>query len=277
VTPDSTPGLADTRADLPEFDNPPVGEVAVGVQFLPVPGLQGLALAPLRDLWRQSYPRTQEQAPLVPAIEGAPPLLPQLQLRMVQAPSVRVWFLSDDDTELVQLQPDRLLVNWRSGEAPAPYPRYRHMRQVFAQCFSDLDRFVAGEQLGEIVITQVELSYINVIEVDPDDLGRMDYFLGGWSGAADHHLGQPEQSRLTLVFPIPDLGQPPVRLYVEVNPAQRPNGQPVLFFTLTVRGNPGGKSLDETLRFLDGAHGHLVRSFAELTTESMHRIWQRRR
>jgi uncharacterized protein (TIGR04255 family) len=263
-------------SDLPEFDKPPVVEVAVGVQFLPVLGMQGLALAPLRDLWREDYPKLQDQPPLVPAIEGSPPLLPQLQLRMVPMPTIRQWFLSEDETELVQLQTDRLLVNWRSVEDSSTYPRYGHMRSTFAQRFGDLVAFAADAQFGDIVITQAELSYINSISVEPGELGRLDRFLRIWSGLADHHLGEPEQSRVTLTFPVADIGQPPVRLYVEVNPAQRPGGEPVLFFTLTVRGNPGGRGLDDSLKFLDGAHAHLVRSFAELTRESMHSIWRRR-
>jgi len=263
-------------SDLPDFSNPPVVEVAFGVQFLPLEGLHGLALAPLRELWRQIYPKIQEQPPLAPAIEGAPPLLPQLQLRMVPTPTIRQWFLSEDETELVQIQTDRLLFNWRSGDQSATYPRYDYMRRTFAQRFADLVQFVADEQLGEMSVVQAELSYINVIDVGPDDLGRMDSFLRGWPGAIGHHLGEPEQSRLTLTFPINDAGQPPVRLYAEVNPAQRPNGESVLFFSLTVRGNPGGRDMDESLKFLDAAHGHLVRSFAELTNESMHESWGRR-
>jgi uncharacterized protein (TIGR04255 family) len=263
-------------SDLPEFDNPPVVEVAVGVQFLPIPDLHGLALAPLRELWRASYPKIQEQPPLAPAIEGSPSFLPQLQLRMVSTPAVRQWFLSDDETELVQVQTDRLLVNWRAGDPPVAYPRYGHMRSTFAQRFTDLMQFVNDEQMGEIGVVQAELSYINVIDVEPGELGRIDRFLEGWSGVSGHHLGEPEQSRVTLAYLINDTGQPPVRLYAEVNPAQRQSGEPVLFFTLTVRGNPGGRGMDESLKFMDEAHAHLVRSFAELTKESMHDAWGRR-
>ncbi len=229
-----------TLSDLPEFDDPPVVEVAVGVQFRPLFGLRGLALAPLRDRWRHQYPNTEEQPALSSAVEGSPTLVPHV------------------------------------GDLPSEYPRYGHMRETFVNRFNDLAQFVTGGNLGELEIIQAELTYINVIEADRDELGRIDRFLKGWSGADEHHLGEPEQARVTLTFLIPGIGVPPVRLYAEVNPAQKPSGEPVLFFTLTARGNPGGKSLAEALKFIDEAHDHLTRSFAELTEESMHDVWGRR-
>lgn len=263
-------------SELPEFDNPPVAEVSIGVQFRPLVGLHGLALAPLRERWRTSYPTVEEQPALVPAIEGAPSAMPQLQLSVGPLPPVRQLFLNESRTELVQVQPDRLLVNWRAGDPPADYPRYGHMRDSFERQFTDVAQFVAEENLGRLEITQAELSYINVFQTGRDDLGRADWFLKGWSGTAGHHLGEPEQLRVTLTFLVPGIGQPPVRLYMEISPAQKVSGEPVLFFTLTVRGNPGGRSLSESLKFLDEAHEHLVRSFAELTEESMHEAWGRR-
>jgi uncharacterized protein (TIGR04255 family) len=263
--------------DLPKFERPPVVEVAVGVQFRPLFGMRGLALAPLRERWRDEYPNIEEQPPLVPTIEGSPPLVPQFQFGVVPLPLTRQWFLNEAGTQLVQVQPDRLLINWRAGfdDPPDEYPRYRYMRQTFVHRFGDLTQFVADENLGELEIIQTELSYINVVETGPDDLGHIGRFLKPWSGTGSHHLDEPEQARMTLTFLIPDVGQPPVRLYAEVNPAQRPSGEPVLFFTLTARGNPGGKSLDESLKFLDEVRKHLASTFVELTTESMHEVWGR--
>jgi uncharacterized protein (TIGR04255 family) len=265
--------------DLPEYDRPPVVEMAIGVQFRPLDRLRGLTLGPLRELWRAEYPTIEEHPALAPALEGSPQLAqPGLQLGLVPLPPVRQLFLSSSGAELVQVQPERLLVNWRAGdEIPTKYPRYPHMREVFQRRFADLAQFTNSEGLGELEVSQAELTYVNVIETTIDDLGRVDGFLRGWSGTPGHHLGEPEQSRLTLTFLVPGIGQPPVRLYVEINPARKLNGEPVLFLTLTVRGDPGGRNLSEALKFLDAAHDHLVRSFDELTEEAMHDAWGRRR
>ncbi len=202
--------------------------------------------------------------------------MPLLQLNLGPLPPIRQWFLNDSGTELVQVQHDRLHVNWRAGDPPTKYPRYGHMREVFARRFGELVQFAVEENLGEPEVTQAELSYINVIEAESDELGRIDRFLKAWSGTTGHHLGEPEQARVTLTFLIPGIGQPPVRLYVEVSPAQKVTGEQILFFTMTVRGNPGGRSAAESLKFIDEAHEHLVRSFAGLTEESMHEVWGRR-
>jgi hypothetical protein len=90
-----------------------------------------------------------------------------------------------------------------------------------------------------------------------------------------HHLGKAEQTRAAMVFTVPDLGIPPVRLYVTADPARRPDGQQVMFLTLTVRGAPSDEGVDEALVFLDRAHDHLVRSFAELTPTTMHERWEK--
>ena len=259
--------------DLPEFDNPPVVEVAIGVRFRPLWGLRGLSLAPLQAVWQDAYPISQEQPPLMPVIEGDPQGPGQLQLSLLPVPVVRQWFLSQSGNELVQVQPDRLLVNWRAGDPAERYPRYRHMRSMFESRFAELAEFAKNQGFGDLDVVQAELSYINVIQLGREDLGRLETFLKGWSGTPGHHLDPPEEARVTFTYPVPDVGIPPVRLYAEVSPAQLMTGERVLFFTLTIRGNPGGRSLDEALKFLDEAHSHIVRSFAELTQESMHALW----
>ena len=248
----------------------------MGVQFRPLFGMRGLALSPLRARWQADYPNLQEQPALPPTFESGTPGAPMFQFSLSPVPSVRQLFLDDSGNHLVQVQQDRLIVNWRSGDSAAEYPRYGYIRDMFERRFNDLAAFVADEQLGVLEIMQTELTYINVIETSRENLGRADQFIAGWSGTPRHHLGEPEQTRATLVFQVPGVGHPPVRFYAEVTPAQRPNGELVLFFTLVLRGNPGGGSLAESLKFLDEAHEHIVRSFAELTKESMHEVWGRR-
>ncbi len=269
----SAPG--DTGS-LPDFTDPPVVEVALGVQFRPLFGLRPIELAGLRERWRDDYPIVQEQPPVAPAIEGAAFGPPSVQFIVGPALQTRLWFLSNDQAELVQLQHDRLTVNWRQISTDSAYPRYPSVRDVFERRWGDLSEFVTERQLGVLSITQVELNYINAIDPGAEELGRLERFLRNWQPATQHHLGDPEQARLALVFGVPGVGSDPVRLYVAVDPAQRPDGQPVLFLTLTIRGAPADETLDGALRFMDEAHGHIVRSFAELTPETMHTEWGRR-
>lgn len=261
--------------DLAEFGAPPVVEVVLGVQFRPLFGLRPIELAPLREQWRESHPLVQEQPPLPPAAEQAGSGLPTVQFVVGPALQSRTWFLSDDQSSLIQLQHDRLTVNWRQT-ADVPYPRYPSVRQAFEERAEDVSRFVADRGIGELVVTQAEVTYINAVDTASDEMGDLGRVLRHWdSPPAD--LGKPEQGRYAAVFGVQDIGRPPVRLYVAVDPAQRPDGRPALFLTLTVRGAPSGPGLADALRFMDQAHAHLVRSFTTLTPDAMQDLWERRR
>lgn len=264
-----------TDEGLPEFDAPPVVEVVLGVQFRPLLGLRPIELGPLREAWRPTHPVVQEQPLLPPAIEGHASGPRVAQFVVGPALNTRLWFLSEDTSSLVQLQHDRLTVNWRQMTSTT-YPRYRAMRDSFAERSADVVRFTAEHGLGRLSVTQAEVSYINAIDATEEELGDLGSVLRHWREPSTH-LGRAEQARCTLVFPVPDIGRPPVRLYIAVDPAQRPEGTPSLFLTLTVRGDPGGDDVDKALRFMDQAHAHVVRSFAELTPDAMHAQWGRRR
>lgn len=263
--------------ELPAFEAPPVVEVALGIQFRPIFGLRPLELGALRERWRVDYPLVQEQPPLPPQVETA--AAGHLQVQFVVGPALqtRVWFLNEPQTELVQLQHDRLTVNWRRAVPDAPYPHYPRVRDIFERRFKDLFAFASERMLGAIRVTQAEVTYINAIEAGRDQLGRLDRILRNWQPPTSHHLGEPEQARATLVFSVPDMGRPPVRMYVGVEPAQHADGRPVMFLTITVRGAPTDETLGGALGFMDQAHSHVVRGFASLTPESMHQVWERQR
>ena len=108
-------------------------------------------------------------------------------------------------------------------------------------------------------------------------MGQLGRILNNWHVASDHHLGEPEEARVQMSFRVADLGNGESRLWVQVGPGQRKPSEPTVLLTLSARGKPSGEGLDEALSFLDDAHTHIVRSFAELTTPAMHEVWRRRR
>lgn len=248
--------------------------MAIGVQFRPLFNLRGIVLGPLRDRWRTTRPIVEEQPPLPPAIEG--PVGPgiNLQIGFGPVPNARHWFMSETGDNLIQLQNDRIVVNWREVETGEPYPRYDAMVERVQRAVNDLTEFVEEEQLGHIEITQAELNYINHVESPtPEDDVRLEKLLRGWPGTPQHHLGQPAQTRLQLAYDVPDVGNPPVRMFVSVEPVLHMDGQQRQLMTLSVRGAPVDGSFAAALKFLDGAHEHLVQSFLELTPEHMHSTW----
>jgi uncharacterized protein (TIGR04255 family) len=262
--------------DLPEYDDPPVTEVALGVLFRPVPTLRAIELSALREQWRDDFPVAQEQPPLPPMAESQVLGAPVVQFSVGPPLLSRLWFLSEDRSRLVQLQIDRLVVNWRQSEPGAKYPRYPTVRGMFERHVRDLNRFISERNFGELVITQVEVNYINSIPVEAGRLGHLEALLRGVETNPVHHLNAPEQARIQMVFPIADLGTPPVRMYVDAAPAAAADGTAVMRFSLTVRGTPSGGRIENAVEFMDGAHAHIVRSFDELTVEQLHTAWGKR-
>src|SRR5450755_2075231 len=141
-------------SDLPDFSDPPVVETVLSVQFerLTVPRTAHFGM-----YWSELYerfPKSEERAELSPAIETfndsvAPAV--GIQFEALEAPpSPRFWFATDNGTELIQLQRDRFIKNWRKSGEGDEYPRYEPIRAGFESDFAGFRDFVTRHQLGEI-------------------------------------------------------------------------------------------------------------------------------
>src|SRR6266404_4193986 len=110
-------------AALPSFTNPPVNEVICGVTFKPLPKLLAPHLGILWSKFRTEYPTCLEAEPLLPVVEtfdGGEAGAPDFSMQYLP----RVWFVSRDQSAIIQVQRDRLLHNWRKMRSTDEYPRY---------------------------------------------------------------------------------------------------------------------------------------------------------
>lgn len=270
----------------PAYQRPPVAEVALAVYFNPPMALRSVHMGRLWDRWRDRYPRAEDQPPLPPvAAENFPTGPPAVSFQFMGGfPGTRVWYLSEAGDRLVQVQPDRLVLNWRRTAEGQPYPRYASLRPAFAQEVDELLGFLADEGLGDVSLDQAEVSYVNPVPIEalgePRDLARL---IAPWSGQfSDAFLPIPEDASLRLRFRIPDpaSGEPAGRLYVEGNTAihQSPGGQApqeVFMLQLFARGRTLGAGLPGALAFMDVGHDWVVRGFTSLTNKTMHTEWER--
>lgn len=258
---------------LPDFESPPVIEVACGVQFRAVEGLRGMGRFRLYEQWRERLPEVVEQPALPPIVEasaGAPPV----QI-FFNAQDVRHWFIGDSGRELVQLQHDRLIVNWREGNPPGKYPRFPAVRRNFVDRLTELNDYVQGSGLGKIEISHVEVSYINAIDPAGAGLGNLDSLVKGWPDFSWHHLGRPGTTRAVFDFPIPGLGLGS-QLSAQFGPGLRTTGETALFMILSAQGRTEATTVEAAIGFADKAHEHIVQSFDEFTTPAMHAKWGKR-
>jgi uncharacterized protein (TIGR04255 family) len=261
---------------LPQYDRPPLNEVVLGVQFEP---LQQLRTATVGLYWsriRDRYPRTEDQAPLLPVVEK--PLAPQqgeVVVRQVPFTAPRCWFLAEEGQQgqrLIQLQRDRFLRNWRQVRGDEEYPRFVTLADEFQQEWKDFLQF-ADENLGPVTVNQCELTYVNYIKMpsgsglDFSDLPAVFPAMG----ARVDSLPTPELVNWTIRYPLPDDRG---RLHVQMEPGFRPPALDfVLILTLTARGAPKGGAAEDIIGWFNLAHERIVKTFDELTGPKMHQLW----
>ncbi len=272
--------------NLPGFERPPVNEVVLGVQFEPLEKLQTAHLGLLWSRFRSQFPTVEEQPPLPPQPpEDLSGLLRPVELKveMLNMPPVpRLLFVSEQGTELLQVQHDRFIANWRRLREEDVYPRYPHVRGYFEDGLRLFLGFVEEEGLGELRARQCEVIYLNQLPlgVGWERLGQLSDVLSFWhADFSDDALPEPEAGSVSLQFMIRGDGadEPRGRLYVDVRPSLRAaDRMPLLTMNLTARVLTPSSDPGQIAATLDLGRAWIVKAFASLTTPKMHEIWGRR-
>lgn len=271
---------------LPSFRQPPVNEVALSIQFA---GLTAITAAHMGLFWarvRKKYPKISEHPPLDAAFEifGASALRftgQELKISTFLKPPVpRVWFEeADDGNELMQLQQDRIVHNWRRHSDSDVYPRYDHVRKRLREDLEQFLSFLDEEALGTLKPNQCEVTYINLITLDPTadahrEVSRIMSIANAWPEGKDLPVLENTliQSRAVLHRD----GEPTCRLYLEMQPVVHAvTGAPAIRLQLVARGKPNGEDIHDAFALLDFAHEGIVNTFAAVTTPAMHKVWGR--
>jgi uncharacterized protein (TIGR04255 family) len=271
--------------DLPDFERPPLDEVVLGIQFSDMPFRNHHAGL----LWQlfPEYPLVEEQPPIGAVFEtfGSTfpvPDIPKFQI-MTAPDALRYWFISEDKCQLLQVQPDRLIHNWRRRREEDEYPRYENVRHRFVAEVGKVQGFFIDRGWGEIRTNQCEVTYINIIGpsdavADPvRDLAEILTFVK--EQYSDGNLSHIERGQLQMSFLMEkgDGGEPLGRLHVATKPVMKQlNGAQALQLTITARGRPSGESVEAALQWLDVGRVAVVKAFASLTTKKMHKAWRRK-
>jgi uncharacterized protein (TIGR04255 family) len=264
--------------DLPDFANPPVVETVLSVQFERLPALRSVHLGLFWERIRDRFPNTEDRPALAPVVERPVERVSQaLQLRFEAQETLslqRLWLLNSAGTEMIQLQNDRFIKNWRQSAENHQYPRYSPViKPAFARDFGEFLTFLADEQLGDVRINQCEVTYVNHIVGGEgwSDWSEMDKVFTFWK----QPLGMPypggaEDFGFRARFPILGPNKEWIgRLHVDVQPAVTvPDNKPMYAMNLTARGMCG-RDFD----FFDIGRRWVVKSFEDLTTPNMHRVW----
>lgn len=260
---------------LPEFKNPPLHEVVLGVQFIPPRTYQQILAGEVWNLFRADYPSVQELQALPPTFEtfGLPSSSAQLMLRS-GASHDRFWFLTTKGDELIQFQQDRLLHNWRKvGDGTNEYPRFEGMVKRFEDELVQFERYINSLSPQSLQITQCEITYINHISPKSGEV----LLVGDWLRPLSLQAPiQADDFSLTLRQTIHDVdGKPRGRLVVEAMTAFTEDGVPLIALNITVRGAPKDATSRSALDLICKGRELIVTRFSQLTTEAAHKRWGR--
>jgi uncharacterized protein (TIGR04255 family) len=269
-------------ADLPEFQAPPLTEVVLGAQFDVIPGFLTPHIGLVWQHFRKAFPLLEEQPALPPVFEtfgSNPQFVPGMIQLMMGPETPRTFFINEARTELLQVQKDRFLHNWRKiGEADT-YPRFERMLETFQAGFSTFEKAILSEGLGPIIPNQCEVTYINQMPVPAGgNLSDLtDDMFGQHTGSlALDDLGKPEDLRFLLRYVMKDMeGKPIGRLIASAEPARRIDGQTIVQLTLTARGRPSTPDQSGIVDFFTRGRNSVVKGFAHLTGPKMHKLWER--
>jgi uncharacterized protein (TIGR04255 family) len=269
--------------EFQSYVRPPVVEVVFAVSFRSVP----LSIVELASFGSskliQSYPLVQEQPVMhmpVESFDDGPSGFGSVASfsLLTGPPSPRLWFQSQDRTQLVQLQRDWIAFNWQdTAESPKSYPRYGAIEKAFFDVLESFSEFVSSSNGNPVIqITQCELTYINHVQVDNvwSRHGQLKNVLRTVQ-SVDDYLPEPEDTQITTRYRMETDGGTPGRLYVNAVPGFRQADKtPMILLTLTARGAPGNRS-DKTgaLGFFRSAHKWIVEGFTSTTTDDAHLSW----
>jgi uncharacterized protein (TIGR04255 family) len=264
---------------LPDFENPPVVETVLSVQFERISQMRAVHLGLFWLTVKDRFPDSEERSPLPSVFERFPGAssLGEVRFEALEFPELpRVWFQDRARTELIQIQKDRFTKNWRKASESAHYPRYeRSIKPAFDRDFGAFMQFLDAEGLGPVRINQCEVTYVNHIVSGEgwEDPGKPEELFTFWNGVSGEFPGIPEDMSTHLRYPIVHETAGIVgRLHVDIQPALRAtDARPMYVMNLTARGRLG-----EGTDFLDLGRKWIVNSFDRLTTPAMHRVWRRK-
>lgn len=264
---------------LPEYDNPPVTEVVCGVTFDRLEGLFAAHIGILWGLFQPDFPMVNEVAPLASVVEIFDEQLLDVQMGITDVPPLpREMFISRDENNIIQVQRDRFIFNWRKLRQEDSYPRYVNVVQSFHNRFEVFRNFIETANMV-IMPRQYELSYIN--QIPQGDLWEKVSDLG--TIFPNIHLAfdgrlvltEPETAYWRTSFVLPNkLG----RLYatVRTDAVRNDDKKPIIVFDLTVRGMANSDSLSDMHEWFDTARQWIVKGFTDLTSKDVQeKVWKR--
>jgi uncharacterized protein (TIGR04255 family) len=271
---------------------PPVNEVVISISFQPQPVLDGPRLLIALSRILADFPKVTEVPPYEMPAEQ--PFEEQAwqpavqQIRFISPPEMqrRYWLTAPEPSPLLlQVQSNYFALNWRRQEGGEYYPGFERLVESFQHHLSLFEEAVVDQGGEPLTVSQLELTYINILR--PDKL---------WGGTKDLskviNLNVPGMERfeqLNLAFSEPvrtESGSFYGRLHVAITTGYLPKAEPagirslrtadmtpIVNLSITTRSAKLAESAVTVSQHFDPAHDAVTEAFKRLTTDVTRRDW----
>lgn len=269
-------------ADTPDFLNPPIVELVLGVQFSPLTKLTsghfGLFWKEFGDEWMDPSdgPVLEDQFELFDQPRWSRPTGIQVRLEPIRLPGR---FLLGDKSKdrLIQIQATRFHFNWR--KRASFYPSYKSLISEFESRFAQFEACADKMGLGRIIPNQWELTYVDAFPRDehwktPSDWSKVLPGLFGDLFPSDELEVELEHRAAEWCY---GLKSQMGRLHISARSGRwGDNTDDALLLQMTARG-PIGKGGVDTLRVgLDLGHKAAVGAFLKVVGKEVRERWGER-
>lgn len=259
------------------FRKPPVVEVVCGVQFSVERPLSAVEPGLYWQTIKDRFPHTEDRPPIAAEIEPTGPVQ-ELTIELLQAPPLRrTWFLTDDGTNLIQLQGDRFIFNWKRSGEEAAYPSYGAVIEEFENHLTGFEAFVESRVGAKPDYRQFELTYVNHIDKSNglERVGEGNVLTDHVRAAdPDRFLKEPEGYNLATTYLLPD-GFGRLRTIAQTG-FRNAGGERLVRLDMSARGISSDVSPKGRRAWFDLAHDWITRGFADITSPLLQKeFWER--
>lgn len=243
-----------------KLENAPIAEVVIGVQF-------GQSLITNKHIFnffqdkKSLYPNITEDK-ILPAIIEDPE--GESERKVLQGFHTRKFLINSKNTKLIQLQPDKLLFNWRKTTDEQEYPHFYNVLKEFFEIYNGLKKYCDLDNN----INQQEVTYVDHILMD--EFERFD----DYNPSSILNINNlDEKTKINslfqiFTFPVKNLSG---NMHLQLKSATRKKDKrKIISMESTCRGAPTGKSLKH---WYNEAHDNLIELFKDITTNNAKEKW----
>lgn len=243
-----------------KLKNAPIAEVVIGAQF----GQSPITYRMIFDFYQElksSYPNIKEDK-VLPAVienpEGDP------ERKVLQGFHSRKFLVNSKNTKLIQIQPDRLLFNWRKTSDEQDYPHFHNVLKEFLEVYNGLKKYC---ELDEN-LNQQEVTYVDHILMEDFERSN-DYNPSNILNI----YNIDEKTKINSLFqfftiPVKNLNG---NMHLQLKSATRnQDNRNIISMESICRGAPSGRSLKQ---WYYEAHDNLIELFKNITTKNAKEKW----